>query len=833
MEDRYEIRGKIAQGGLGSVYKAHDTRMSRDVAIKRILTSDSESSATEEATRQLIQEASALASLQHPNIVTIYDVGKDEEGPFVVMELLTGQTLEEIISNASFTWEDFRQLALQSLEALIAAQELHIIHRDIKPGNIMLTWLPSGKFQVKVFDFGLAKLSTKPSLQTIDQSDGVFGSIYFMGPEQFERIPIDHRVDLYALGSVFYYALTGTYPFDGENAVEVMAAHLQHHVIPIEEIRAGIPLWACNWIMWLINRQPSDRPDSARDALHVFMQNDSAHNSPELSTGEVTPPAPAEPSKRPKLVIPGAAPTPKIVEETKRGQSLTKTASISKSLTPPEGSKPSIHSTSQAYQNPEPSTPEPKPVATQHIIPEAPPATPQIQAPVLSKAPVTPTLIRPTPTASVSTSPPLKPVLAGAATSLTPISPTSNLVRPTPGISITKKTNTNNNLTEKSSSPEQVAPVPVPKKGIPNSVKVMLAIVLTIVMTFLILFILNRNKQNADIALFNQMILLASKESTTEVPVNNHKLELLLTNASSPTGQEDRSALYNALALAKAVDATDVDAKITKYATNQDMYKEIRVVLFREVIARRKSSSSVYSLVAFAKSSAEPQTALAAIDACRPLATETHFQTFLDLLKESTNDSMRKAAENNLGAIISKSKSSNLFRTSLVSTYTNSQNDEVKHATLRLLARVGGDQALKFVKKGLGSPDRKTKIAALGALGNWVDNGGFKILIEYVATESDPANRELGFDAAVKYAALTKDKPQQAWKQIAEQAKSQEDEMKLINALAGYSADPWVFEIMNHIVTASSNSLAVDRAKKAIAYLEEMKKAQGDQSKDK
>ena len=361
----------------------------------------------------------------------------------------------------------------------------------------------------------------------------------------------------------------------------------------------------------------------------------------------------------------------------------------------------------------------------------------------------------------------------------------------------------------------------------------MLAIVLTIVMTFLILFILNRQKQNADIALFNQMILLASKEGTTEVPVNNHKLELLLTNASSPTGQEDRSALYNALALAKAVDATDVDANITKYVTNQDMYKEIRVVLFREVIARRKSSSPVYSLVAFAKSSAEPQTALAAIDACRSLATETHFQTFLDLLKESTNDPMRKAAENNLEAIISKSKSSNLFRTSLVSTYTNSPNDEVKHATLRLLARVGGDQALEFVKKGLSSPDRKTKITALGALGNWVDNGGFKILIEYVATESDPANRELGFDAAVKYAALTQDKPLEAWKQIAEQSKSQEDEMKLINALAGYSADPWVFEIMNHIVTSSSHTPSVDRAKKAIAYLEKMKKAKGDQSKDK
>ncbi|MES2982116.1 MAG: serine/threonine-protein kinase, partial [Verrucomicrobiota bacterium] len=405
MEDRYEIIGKIAQGGLGSVYKAHDVRMSRDVAIKRIITNLGDTSITDEATRQLIKEASALASLQHPNIVTIYDVGKDEEGPFVVMELLTGQTLEEIITHNSFTWEDFRQLAMQSLEALIAAQELHIVHRDIKPGNIMLTWLPSGKFQVKVVDFGLAKLSTKPSLQTIDQSDGVFGSIYFMGPEQFERIPIDQRVDLYALGCVFYYALTGTYAFDGENAVEVMASHLQHHVTPIEEVRGGIPLWACNWIMWLINRQPSDRPESARDALHVFMQNDSAYIAPEMSTGEPTPVAPTEQPKRPKLFIPGAAPTPELVPEPKPGRSPKKTASVSKPLTPPQGSKPSVHGSAQVYQSPEPPAPEPEPQVQPEPQPPAPeppvlqaPAPPALQIPAPPQI-QPPSLARPTPTA--------------------------------------------------------------------------------------------------------------------------------------------------------------------------------------------------------------------------------------------------------------------------------------------------------------------------------------------------------------------------------------------------------------------------------------------------
>ncbi len=825
MEDRYEIIGKIAQGGLGSVYKARDVRMSRDVAIKRILTNIGDTSITDEATRQLIKEASALASLQHPNIVTIYDVGKDEEGPFVVMELLTGQTIEEIISQASFTWEDFRQLAMQSLEALIAAQELHIVHRDIKPGNIMLTWLPSGKFQVKVVDFGLAKLSTKPSLQTIDQSDGVFGSIYFMGPEQFERIPIDQRVDLYALGSVFYYALTGTYAFDGENAVEVMASHLQHHVTPIQEVRAGIPLWACNWIMWLINRQPSDRPDSARDALHVFMQNDSAYISPEMSTGEPTPKALPEQSKRPKLFIPGSAPTPEIIEEPKPGQIPKKTATIPKPLTPPQGSKPSVHSTTRTYQAPQPE-PEPEPIAPSPPVYE--PAPPQIQAPVLSPPVLSPPILSAPPALSP---PPLAqalvnpiqnqaPALARATPALT-----SQLNKPHIG-SPTQKATATKPLVEEEYPTEQ--PYIAPKKTISNSVKVVLAIVLSISVIFLGLFINNRMKENAEIALFNEMITLAAKEDTTEVPVNKEKLEILLFNASSPGGQEDRNAIYRALTLAKATDKTDVDKEIADYTTTVDMHGDIRTVLLQDVLGTRKNPAIVPTLINFAKSSPEPRVALAAVAACREMATESHFQVFLDLLKNTTDEIMRKAAEDNIASIISRSGSFSLFRGTLITTYKSTPLASVKHATLRLLGRVGGDEALALVKENLKSPDSKTKMVALGALSNWVDSAGFNLLINQISTEADPKDRKLAFDAAIKCAANIKDKPEEAWRKIALQAKTQQDEIDVINALAAYSADPWVFDIINNIAKSSSNPAAVERAKKAIAYLEDMKKAKSE-----
>ena len=383
MEERYEIRGKIGQGGLGAVYKGYDTRMNREVAIKRISVSNDDPALAEESTRQLIKEAGALASLQHPHIVTVYDVGSDEDGPYVVMELINGKTLDELIERAPLTWPDFRELAIQTQEALIAAQELDLIHSDIKPSNLMLTWLPSGKFQIKIVDFGLATLTHSQTKEELEELEAVFGSIFFMAPEQFERVPIDARTDVYAMGCVYYQALTGTYPFRGNTGNEVMVSHLHHKVIPLQEIRADIPLWACDWIMWQLNRQPADRPASAREALQVFFQNDKNPN-PTLSLGRATPPKAAPPRSHlaskpgpsptrkivdPRMAPPGYVPPPDPVEpepEPVPEPPLTTTAP--QPLLPPEGSKPSIHT------GPE-------------LVPEAPTAT----VPVHQTARVMPT----------------------------------------------------------------------------------------------------------------------------------------------------------------------------------------------------------------------------------------------------------------------------------------------------------------------------------------------------------------------------------------------------------------------------------------------------------
>ncbi len=323
-EERYEIKGKIGQGGVGAVYKAYDTQLRRDVAIKRVLADDELAGSSDNATASLLKEATALSSVQHPHICTVYDAGIDEDGPFVVMELINGKTLDKMVEKGTLTYEDFREVAIQCQEAMIAAQDLNLVHRDLKPSNVMVSWLPSGRFQIKLVDFGLAKFSAKPSLQTIDHGDAVFGSIFFMAPEQFERTPLDQRTDMYSLGAMFYYALTGNYPFDGDSAPQVMASHLQNSVVPLHQVRPDLPVWLSEWVMWHIQRDMNHRPVSAQIALEKFLADETLAADGGLGVTQqlITPAAPAAPgSTGPIFVSPQTG--SQIITPATAGQAVT------------------------------------------------------------------------------------------------------------------------------------------------------------------------------------------------------------------------------------------------------------------------------------------------------------------------------------------------------------------------------------------------------------------------------------------------------------------------------------------------------------------------------
>lgn len=264
MNGRYELLAPIAEGGLGTVFRALDKESGSEVAVKRIRADKADDFGP--AVESLIREARQQSAVRHPNIVAVHDAGVDDEGGFIVMELVKGETLEDTILRGALTLADFDSLVRQVLEGMTAAHQQGILHLDLKPGNIMLQKLPGGRFQVKILDFGLAR----PVQEDARVQKGLPGSVHFMAPEQFGRGAVDARADVYALGCVFYYALTQKHPFEGDLAPQVIVAHLYHRVQPLAALRPDLPGHTARWLQRLISRQPADRPRSATEALQSY-----------------------------------------------------------------------------------------------------------------------------------------------------------------------------------------------------------------------------------------------------------------------------------------------------------------------------------------------------------------------------------------------------------------------------------------------------------------------------------------------------------------------------------------------------------------------------------
>jgi serine/threonine protein kinase len=235
----YRIEGPLGQGGMGEVFRARDTRLGRPVALKLLAgTMTADSSSLERFRR----EAQAIAALNHPNVCTVYDIGEHEGRPFLVMELMEGQTLRDRIADRPFSNEDLTAIMVQILEGLEAAHGAGIVHRDIKPANIFLTRLGT----VKILDFGLAK-STRTELfespipvDSLTTPGTTVGTISYMAPEQLRGEPVDARSDVFACGVLLYEMATGTLPFGGQNMASSIEAVLTRAPRPARELRRDL-----------------------------------------------------------------------------------------------------------------------------------------------------------------------------------------------------------------------------------------------------------------------------------------------------------------------------------------------------------------------------------------------------------------------------------------------------------------------------------------------------------------------------------------------------------------------------------------------------------------
>jgi serine/threonine protein kinase len=262
---RYRLLGKIGSGGLGDVFHAEDAELKREVAIKRMRHTETFSGRKE--ADQVWREAMTMSEVRHPSIVAVHDFGVTVEGAYLVTELMKGQTLEQVLEERPLTFPETFDLARQSLEGLAAAHLAGVVHRDLNPGNFMITARHEGHLQVKLFDFGLAKFLHRPRPQTLDHHNSLLGSIHYMAPEQFDGELIDHRTDLYSLGCILYESLTQRMAFEGETIAQVMYAHLDNKMTPLRELRPDVSADFTQWLDRLIQRHAAARFGSAEEAL--------------------------------------------------------------------------------------------------------------------------------------------------------------------------------------------------------------------------------------------------------------------------------------------------------------------------------------------------------------------------------------------------------------------------------------------------------------------------------------------------------------------------------------------------------------------------------------
>ena len=259
--DRYEILEKIGTGGMAEVFKGKDHKLNRYVAVKVL---KEEFRDNDGFVKKFKEEAQAAAGLAHPNIVNVYDVGDENGIYYIVMELVEGITLKNYIERKGrLTIKEATSIAIQVSAGLEVAHNNHIVHRDIKPQNIII----SREGKVKVTDFGIAKATTS---QTTTSS--AMGSVHYASPEQARGGYVDHRSDIYSLGSVMYEMVTGRVPFDGETAVTVAVKHLQEQMVPPSEYCPEIPYSLEQIIKKCTEKSPDRRYQDIGDLMADLKQ---------------------------------------------------------------------------------------------------------------------------------------------------------------------------------------------------------------------------------------------------------------------------------------------------------------------------------------------------------------------------------------------------------------------------------------------------------------------------------------------------------------------------------------------------------------------------------
>jgi serine/threonine-protein kinase len=307
----YTVLQKLGAGGMGEIYKAQDTRLNRFVAMKVMSTANA---GDVERRRRFVQEAQAASALNHPNIITIYDVLSTDGLEFMVMEFVSGVTLDDLIPKQGLNVQKTLDIAVQMADALQTAHAAGIVHRDLKPANVMVT----GTGLVKILDFGIAKLTgPAPSAGNTDETlpidspmtveGSILGTVCYMSPEQAQAKSVDPRSDIFSFGLVMYEMLTGQKAFSGDSSLSTLSSILRDEAKPIGALVQGVPLELEQIVHRAMRKSPDERWQSMQEMRSALMVLKQKADSGVLQTQLGGAPVPAAKKKKNPVVLVVAA----------------------------------------------------------------------------------------------------------------------------------------------------------------------------------------------------------------------------------------------------------------------------------------------------------------------------------------------------------------------------------------------------------------------------------------------------------------------------------------------------------------------------------------------
>jgi len=263
---RYQIKQELGRGAMAVVYLAFDPELKRNIALKVL---HAERCTNADVRRRFLREAKAAGRLAHGNIVTIYDVGEEQDRPYIAMELLDGRFLDELMrAGEALSWQQVRDIAMQLADALDLAQRNGVIHRDIKPANIV--WLPREQ-KVKMADFGIAHIDDVTQSEAT-QVGQIVGTPQYMSPEQITGRPVDSRSDLFSLGVVLYQLLARQRPFGGETVAALTYQIAHQKPRPLREVVSGVPVALTDIVDRLLEKDPAARFQTAQELTTALRQ---------------------------------------------------------------------------------------------------------------------------------------------------------------------------------------------------------------------------------------------------------------------------------------------------------------------------------------------------------------------------------------------------------------------------------------------------------------------------------------------------------------------------------------------------------------------------------